>query len=95
MKLENTQIMNSFKVRAALYKYKGWRSTQEGGYNSLKLTPILKGGDSPAPYRWFIGSPHLFGFTSVIWGVVRGARTPPGAYHPGIPGSSISFLQGL
>jgi putative transposase len=28
--------------------------------------------------------PHLFGFTSVIWGAVGVARDPPGAHHPGL-----------
>jgi hypothetical protein len=29
------------------------------------------------PFGRIIGSPHLFGFTSVIWGAVGVARTPP------------------
>jgi hypothetical protein len=35
-------------------------------------------------FRRIIGSPHLFGFTSVIWGAVGVARTPPGAHHLGL-----------
>jgi uncharacterized membrane protein (UPF0127 family) len=36
------------------------------------------------PFRRIIGSPHLFGFTSVIWEAVGVVRDPPGAHHPGL-----------
>jgi len=29
------------------------------------------------PLGWLLGSPHRFGFTSVIWGAVGGVRAPP------------------
>jgi hypothetical protein len=45
------------------------------------------------PFRRIIGSPHLFGFTSVIWGAVGMARDPPGAHHPGL--KKIKTLEGL
>jgi hypothetical protein len=36
------------------------------------------------PFRRIIGSPHLFGATSVIWGADGVVRDPPGARHPGL-----------
>jgi len=36
------------------------------------------------PFRRIIGSLHLFGDASVIWGADGVARDPPGAHHLGL-----------
>jgi len=51
------------------------------------LLPALRGRGSPAPYRRFIGSPHLFVCICHL-GVVRGAELPQ---EPIIPGSKALF----
>ena len=41
------------------------------------------------PFGWFIGSPHLFGFTSVIWGGSRGDQRSPRSLSSGSKNTMI------
>jgi hypothetical protein len=56
-----------FRLNGSSENFLNWEWTAD-------LLPALKGED---PSGLFIGSPHLFGFTSVIWGAVGVVRDPP------------------
>jgi hypothetical protein len=57
-----------FRLNGSSENFLNWEWTAD-------LLPALKGED---PSGRFIGSPHLFGFTSVIWGAVGGGQRSPG-----------------